>query len=170
MMERITVATILERMQENWSEAACPETRVMLGLIRLNDLVFDSTNKVIAGFGLTPTAFEVLVTLRSLPEPREITPTELYRSILVTSGGMTKVLKQLEAKGLITRLENDADLRSKLVKLTRAGEKHAEELMRAVSENDRKMLSAALTSAQVTELGDTILNAVDKLESQNVGS
>jgi DNA-binding MarR family transcriptional regulator len=165
MAGKSTVSDILERMQENWHEVAVPETRVMLGLIRLNDIVLESTNRIIANYGLTQAAFEVLVTLRSLPEPRQLTPTELYRSILITSGGMTKVLKQLETEGLIARSINTEDQRSKLVRLTTSGAKCAERSMAAVSENDREILSKALSPAQISDLGNTLLHALNNLES-----
>ncbi len=164
MAGKSSVSNILEQMHENWPEAAVPETRVMLGLIRLNDIVSESTKKIVAGFGLTPAAFEVLVTLRSLPEPRQLTPTDLYRSILITSGGMTKVLTQLETDGMIKRLINEEDQRSKLVRLTDTGMQYAERSMMAVSKNDKEILSQALSPAQIEQFGDTLLHALNKLE------
>lgn len=165
MSEKITISDMLDKMKENWCETATPETVVMLGLIRLNDIVIESTSKVIGDYGLTQAAFEVLVTLRSLPEPRQLTPTELYRSILITSGGMTKVLKQLEKDGMVVRLINDHDQRSKLVKLTNAGAQCAECSMKAVKNNDKKMLSKALSPSQISQLGDTLLHALKNLEA-----
>jgi len=166
MAGKSTVSEILARMQDNWPDAAVPETRVMLGLIRLNDIVFESTNKIVADFGLTPAAFEVLVTLRSLPAPRQLTPTDLYRSILITSGGMTKILKQLETDGMIVRSVSKIDRRSKLVKLTNAGAKCAERSMEAVSRNDKRILTQALSSSEVFQLGNTLLQALNNLESE----
>ncbi|MBL4693280.1 MAG: MarR family transcriptional regulator [Magnetovibrio sp.] len=166
MTEKITVSEILKQMKENWHEAAVPETGVMLGLIRLNDIVVESTTRAIAEYGLTQAAFEVLVTLRSLPEPQQLTPTDLYRFILITSGGMTKVLKQLEMHGLIERLINKDDQRSKFVRLTEAGGICAERSMEAVSKNDKKILSQALSPSQISQLGNILLHALNNLESE----
>ena len=162
--DKSPVSKILERMEDNWPEAAIPETKVMLGIIRLNDIVAESTAKVVARFGLTPAAFEVLVTLRSLPPPRQLTPTELCRSILLTSGGMTKVLNQLVAVGLISHTVNPRDRRSKLVKLTAKGARQAERAMQAVSANDIDLLSPALSRKQIATLGRTLLDTLDNLE------
>jgi DNA-binding MarR family transcriptional regulator len=166
MAEKITVSDVLEQMKENWHAAAVPETALMLGLIRLNDIVIESTAAIITEFGLTRAAFEVLVTLRSLPEPRQLTPTDLYRSLLITSGGMTKVLKQLEKDGLIERLINDNDQRSKLVRLTDTGAECAERSMAAVSNNDKKILSQALSPAQISQFGNILLDALRNLETR----
>lgn len=53
---------------------------------------------------------------------KTLSPTELYEKLDFSSGGMTKVLKKLENKKYITRIENPEDKRSKLVKLTILGE------------------------------------------------
>jgi len=166
MAEKITVSDVLEQMKENWRAAAVPETAVMLGLIRFNDIVIESTAAIITEYGLTRAAFEVLVTLRSLPEPRQLTPTDLYRSLLITSGGMTKVLKQLEKDGLIERLTNNDDQRSKLVRLTKTGADCAERSMAAVSKNDKKILSRALSPVQISQFGNILLDALKNLETR----
>lgn len=162
---KYTIAQVLAQLAENWPEASGPETEVMLGLTRLNDIVIDSTRRLVAGFGLTQAGFEVLMTLRAQPAPRRMTPTELYRAILITSGGMTKVLGQLEEDGLITRLDNATDARSRHVQMTDAGAAHIERVMQAVGDHDRALLSAALSRAQVEDLARMLLGTLDRLEA-----
>lgn len=53
---------------------------------------------------------------------KEISPTELYSATIFSSGGMTKILKKLEALGYISRKENKNDKRSMLVRLEQKGE------------------------------------------------
>src|SRR4051794_13429755 len=77
-----------------------------------------------AGFGkhgLRETDFGVLSALRRSGEPYELTPTELARHRMITSGGMTAALDRLEAKGMIVRLPNPNDRRGSLVRLTEQG-------------------------------------------------
>jgi len=65
--------------------------------------------------------YDVLAALcRSGPGYR-LTPTELYRSVLVSSATMTERLDRLERRGLIARRPADRDRRSILVELTPAG-------------------------------------------------
>ena len=65
--------------------------------------------------------YDVLAALsRSGPEYR-LTPTELYRSVLVSSATMTERLDRLERRGLIARRAAGRDRRSVLVELTPAG-------------------------------------------------
>jgi DNA-binding MarR family transcriptional regulator len=67
-----------------------------------------------------------------------LSPTELYERLLFSSGGMTKVLKKLEEKEFIKRIDNKEDRRSKLVKMTVEGNTILEKCLRAVilKEND----------------------------------
>lgn len=51
-----------------------------------------------------------------------LSPTQIYEKLMFTSGAITKVLKKLEEKGYIIRLENSFDKRSKLVQLTALGD------------------------------------------------
>jgi DNA-binding MarR family transcriptional regulator len=65
--------------------------------------------------------YDVLAALsRSGPDYR-LTPTELYRSVLVTSATMTERRDRLERRGLIARRPAGGDRRSILVELTPAG-------------------------------------------------
>lgn len=50
-----------------------------------------------------------------------MSPTNLYDFMLFSSGGMTKLLKKLENKHLIRRVENKLDKRGKLVQITDLG-------------------------------------------------
>ncbi len=50
-----------------------------------------------------------------------MSPNDLYRSLLMTSGGMTKILKNLEAENSIKRMDHHSDKRSKMVRLTQEG-------------------------------------------------
>jgi len=65
--------------------------------------------------------YDVLAALsRSGPDHR-LTPTELYRSVLVSSATMTERLDRLERRGFITRRPAGRDRRSVLIELTPAG-------------------------------------------------
>jgi len=50
-----------------------------------------------------------------------LSPTKLYERLIFTSGAITKVLKKLEEKQYILRIDNIHDKRSKLVQITPLG-------------------------------------------------
>jgi DNA-binding MarR family transcriptional regulator len=99
--------------------------------------------------------YDVLAALsRSGPDHR-LTPTELYRSVLVSSATITERLDRLERRGLITRRPADRDRRSVLVELTPAGRAAFDQavpdllateatLLEGLSRQDRAALSRLL--------------------------
>lgn len=157
MTETYPVQTLLDYMARNWPEASSPESEIVMSLVRFGDLIRQRTDRVLGQYSLTPAAFEVLVTLRSMPQPRELMPTELYRLTLLTSGGMTKVLGELERRGLVERVANPDDGRSRLVQMTGAGQALAEEVMAQVTAVDRSHFAKG---ADLCGLRDTIRDMV----------
>lgn len=76
---------------------------------------------VLKPFGLNYTDLDVLGTLRRCGKPHELTPADLLRSAMITSGAMTVCLNRLEKAGMISRRVGEADRRIRFVKLTRKG-------------------------------------------------
>jgi DNA-binding MarR family transcriptional regulator len=73
--------------------------------------------------------------------------------MLITSGGLTKVLQQLETRGLITRTTSDADRRSKPAHLSPAGVTLIE---RAMSELVTVMSAAVKERLSEKEIRDLV--------------
>lgn len=164
MEEKYSLQSILKRYEENWSEMALPESEAVVTLMRLNDIMMEATNQTIQALDMSNLAFEVLVTLRSYPKPHEVSPTDLYRSVLCSSGGMTKVLKNLESDGFVARVDHPEDKRSKLVRLTKAGISKAEEVMEKVCQGDKAFFTNALNDEEIKNLNKLLRSLVQKLE------
>ncbi|HEK1692579.1 MarR family transcriptional regulator [Pseudomonas putida] len=77
--------------------------------------------EALAQYGFKEGEFDVLATLRRAGAPYRLTPTELYRSLLITSGAMTNRLARLESAGMVERIADDHDKRSYQVALTASG-------------------------------------------------
>src|SRR3954453_11263186 len=88
---------------------------------RLAQLLDAGIEPVFAEHGLNGGEFDVLAALRRSGPPFRLTPTRLSDALMVTSGGMTKRLTALEARGLVERAADRDDKRSKWVVLTREG-------------------------------------------------
>ena len=70
--------------------------------------------------------FDVLATLLRSGPPYRLRPTELYRALMISSGGLTSRLDRLERAGLVRRAAAAGDARSVPVELTRDGRRRAE--------------------------------------------
>ena len=84
--------------------------------------------------------------------PYVLTPTELQRSVLITSGGLTKLLYQLEARGLVSRSVQAQDKRSKLVHLTSKGKKLVERAVAEVMQVESQWIEQALSEKELEQL------------------
>ncbi len=78
--------------------------------------------------------------MRRSGPPYKLTPTELYRSLMISSGGLSHRLVRLEKSGLITREKSTGDGRSFLVALTPEGQRRAEEAFRANMANELRFI------------------------------
>lgn len=118
-----------------------------------------------ASYGLSVWEFDMLAALRRSGSPYRLSPTELFSTLMVTSGTMTHRLKRLETRGWIERLPNEEDARSMLVQLTRKGLALINRAVESHLDNERRLLAAlpaeslAALDAQLSALLLTLENA-----------
>ena len=80
-----------------------------------------AVNARLADHGLTRGSWDVLASLRRAGPPYRLSPTQLYRALMRSSGAMTHRLARLERAGLVRRVPDPHDGRGMLVELTRKG-------------------------------------------------
>jgi DNA-binding MarR family transcriptional regulator len=107
---------------------------------RLAQLLQVELEPVFAAHGVNGGEFDVLASLRRAGRPYRLTPTELSKALMVTSGGMTKRLATLEGRGLIRREPDPNDGRSTAVTLTREGKRLVEAILPEHVANERRLL------------------------------
>jgi DNA-binding MarR family transcriptional regulator len=133
-------------------------------LARVMDVAGHTHDQAVATFGLSPAEFDVLATLRKVASPYELTPTELQQAVVITSGGLTKVLHQLEARDLVARAVDAEDRRSKRVRLTRTGKTLIERAMEAVLASQGEWLTT-LPARDLEQLIKLLHKALRAMES-----
>ncbi|WP_169316881.1 MarR family winged helix-turn-helix transcriptional regulator [Actinacidiphila oryziradicis] len=110
--------------------------------VRLGVLLEDALAPVLASRNLTKSDYGVLSALRLVGAPYELRPSDLKTRLLLTSGGVTTVLKRLEKAGLIEREQDTTDGRSSWVRLTNTGIETAGATMQAWSEAESHFFQA----------------------------
>ncbi|MET4683315.1 MarR family winged helix-turn-helix transcriptional regulator [Brevundimonas faecalis] len=96
---------------------------------------------VFARHGLDTGEFDVLSTLLRAGPPYRLRPTELFRSLMITSGGLTPRLDRLTNRGLIRRAAESSDKRSLPVELTAEGRALVEAAFREDMLVERALIS-----------------------------
>lgn len=98
-------------------------------LLYLEGVVLQAANAALAAHGLKFQEYAVLATLRVSGAPYCMTPSNLQARLLFTSGGLSNLLKRLEANGWIKRTNDPQDGRGVLVSLTPKGRRLADRAM-----------------------------------------
>lgn len=110
---------------------------------RLHRVALELTKRLVAvygEFGLTEGEFDVLATLRRAGEPFEHAAGDLADHTLVTTGGLTKRVDRLEARGLVERRVEASDARRRLVRLTPEGRDLIDRAFTAHLANEHRLL------------------------------
>ena len=170
MPPRRTSEELLHLFKENWPEGYSSAEEVMLRLYHAALRHTEELQHFLGRFDLTMAEFVTLRVLRREPEPHVMTPSALYETLVMSPGGMTKILKQLEAKGLVARRGDAADKRRNLVELTARGRTTIGTVQRAVRELDVALLERTLTGREQERLGQLLRKLLVSLEPQRSGT
>lgn len=116
---------IVDSVVADWRRAR-PETKaeaiqIVGRIIWLGRQYEETVTRMLGDPGLSYSDYDVIATLRRAGSPYELTPTELSKRVLLTSGGLTACLRRLEIAGLISRRGVPEDRRRLLAKLTPKG-------------------------------------------------
>lgn len=152
---RDAVDRILDQWRGERPDLDCSPMGIIGRISQLQREVFLAQRATFARHGLDVPSFDVLAALRRAGPPYQLTPTELMRTALVTSGAITQRLDRLEDRGLITRERSRDDGRAVVVSLTDAGRDALDaalpdhldterKLLEGLSDDDREQLAGLL--------------------------
>lgn len=99
-----------------------------------------SIQETVSDFGLNGGEFDVLATLRRSGEPYQLSPTELFNALMVSSGTMTHRIDRLEQADLVKRMDDPSDRRGTLIQLTSKGFNTIEKAVEAHVANGHRLL------------------------------
>lgn len=154
-MKRDQVDLILTQWEQARPDLDSSPMGIIGRISRLSQFIDQHLKKNFAKFGLQRGEFDVLATLRRAGEPFQLTPTDLFKSLMLTSGAMTNRLDRLESREYIERQPDPNDRRGTLVQLTPRGldiinqalEAHIkleQSLIVALSANEKEEMSQLL--------------------------
>lgn len=137
---------VLDRIVQQWShELPELDTQAMATIGRLQRAaryVDARVERELARFGLNLSEFNILAALRRSGAPYRLAPAELSRTLLLTSGGLTKRIDRLQAAGIVSRAPDPDDGRGVLVALTDSGHALFRDALSAHLENEDNTLAA----------------------------
>lgn len=159
---------IVERGMRQWQaerpDIDCSGKAIVGRILRLQGVVLKNVDQALKPFNLKYPAYAVLATLRVRGGRCEMSPGELTRTVLLSSGGISNLLARLEKDGYIVRINSKKDRREVIVRLTEAGkilvdpamEAHARaerDLIQTFSSDDAGQLENLLSSLLIAHEG-----------------
>ncbi|TCS36128.1 MarR family winged helix-turn-helix transcriptional regulator [Reinekea marinisedimentorum] len=117
--KREKIETVLARRHWEKQGRAAPPIAVLVH--SLHEQFSEDLMQRLEPHGVQFSDWGALTTLYHSGEPYCQTPTEICHGMLFTSGAISKILVRLERLGMVERVENPEDQRSKLAKLTAKG-------------------------------------------------
>lgn len=129
-------------------------------LLHLNEVFQSAINRSLARHGLKYPSFAVLATLRVQGAPYQMSPKALLDTLILTSGGLSNLLRRLEKAGHVRRMADEMDGRGVIVELTEKGRLAVEPAMRDHADTEQRlvaMLSGQERDVLAASLGKLML-------------
>lgn len=166
-MTKTHQADAVDRILEQWKrerpDLDCSPMGPIGRLKRCALLLEPRVDEAFVKHGLVRWEFDMLATLRRAGAPFVLSPTQLFSTLMITSGTITHRLKVLEKRDFISRLPNPEDARSMLVALTPQGREVIDRAVETHIENERQLLSG-LSAAQRQQLNEALSALMRLLE------
>lgn len=136
----------VDRLIASWGqelpEVLYPSSELTKRILVLSGVLNDATRRVLRDLGLTTAEFDVIVSLRRSGTPYRQKPSDLSRSLLLSTGGTSNVTNQLVRRGLVVREPDPADGRGTQIRLTDEGVALAEKAVKASAAAHHELWSA----------------------------
>ena len=120
--------------------------------------------EVFGRYGLSRGEVGVLSALRTAGPPHLLSPTRLFKGLMLSSAGMTSRLDRLEARGLVARRPDPSDRRGVLVELTSRGAEIVDAAVEANTEQE-KLVLAGMSEEETRALASLLRTLLLNLES-----
>ena len=157
----------VDHLIEQWGrvlpELDVSPMEVIARISRLCRILEREVEAIYPEFGLNRALFGVLAALRRAGPPYQLSPTDLYNSLLITSGAVTNRLERLTAAGLVRRIPDPDDGRSLLVALTPKGRRLIDRVVSLHYERERDLLTP-LSPGERETLSDELRRLLLALE------
>ena len=155
MSEKDLIDSLISEWKEERPELDTSAMEVVGRILKLSKILEKRASKSLSNYNIHYTDLDVLATVRRSGKPYELTPSQLMKSVLITSGAMTALLNRLTKLKLIYRSPDPKDGRIKLVGLTKKGYKlidkaietrflEASDSMKTLNKIENRELSALL--------------------------
>lgn len=141
------VDELVQAWQRERADLDLAPVEVFSRISRLSRLLDRARRDAFTAHAIEPWEFDVLAALRRAGKPYRLSPGQLLRETMVTSGTMTNRIDRLAARGFVERSPDPGDRRGVLVGLTAVGKRTVDGAFETLLGNESDLL-AELTAAE----------------------
>ena len=145
----------VDRLVQDWrrerSDLDLAPVEVFSRISRLSRLLDRARRDAFIAESIETWEFDVLAALRRAGKPYRLSPGQLLRETMVTSGTMTNRIDRLAGRGFVERSPDPRDRRGVLVGLTTAGKRAVDGAFETLLASERELL-AELSAAERRDL------------------
>lgn len=150
-METDEVDELVQAWRRERTDLDLAPVEVFSRISRLSRLLDRARRDAFTAQEIEPWEFDVLAALRRAGKPYRLSPGQLLRETMVTSGTMTNRIDRLGERGLVERSPDPHDRRGVLVGLTAAGKRAVDGAFETLIDSERELL-AELSAAERRDL------------------
>ncbi|MBJ7551755.1 MarR family winged helix-turn-helix transcriptional regulator [Marinomonas ostreistagni] len=155
------VEKLLKQWQNVRPDLDCSPMGIIGRIGRMEKFISPAVEKVINEHGMSRIEFDLMATLRRANGP--LTPTELYKTTMLSSGAVSSKLDKLVERQWVERLINEEDRRSCRVVLTEQGLNVIDPAVDDHVGNQKKLLES-FTSEEQQTLGNLLAKWLGEYE------
>ena len=166
--ESTDIRTTFEQWAHERPELELSTLYFSITVLRLAKIIEDDFEKRCrAHHDLGANDVRVLLALRRSGDRYMLRPTDIFQSLLITAGAVTKQVDRLSARGLVRRRPDPAHAGGTLVQLTAKGITMADDIVNMVAgEGHIHEALTGLPQSQRNKSLDLLLKLLDKLSEQ----
>jgi DNA-binding MarR family transcriptional regulator len=161
---RDDVDRLVEAWQQQRADLDLRPMEVVSRVTRLAHHLDRARRQAFAEHAVESWEFDVLAALRRAGAPYELSPGQLLRETLVTSGTMTNRVDRLVARSFVERLPDPRDRRGVLVRLTGSGRMTVDGALESLLAREQALL-AGLGPQQQSQLAGLLRQLLAPFEA-----
>jgi DNA-binding MarR family transcriptional regulator len=142
MADKDWTDALLDRLAATRSRNEIEAYQVTARISRIALHIARHQEEVFGQFGLNRGEVGVLGALLLAGSDQQLSPTQLFKGLMLSSAGITSRLDRLERRDYVKRTRHPSDRRGVLVSLTDAGRKVLEQAVAADATGEQELLSA----------------------------
>jgi DNA-binding MarR family transcriptional regulator len=160
--------SLLDRLADNRSPKEVEPYQVTARISRVGLHISRMQEEAFGRFGLNRGEVGVLGALLLAGPKQQLSPTQLFKGLMLSSAGITSRLDRLERSGYVKRTRHPNDRRGVLVELTVAGRKVFEQAVSADASREKDLV-ASLTREEQRTLAALLKKLLGSLEPAERG-